>query len=115
VQEQQYVNVRDDPALLSAVTNKNEIGVEFLKREEVLSRLKERMQSWYEIRVEGNHIVMPASWPEEDGKIKVCTLYCPIMFWLVLTLYDDFAAYTASKKCRILRGLIDLISSIRPR
>lgn len=56
-QEQQYVNVRDDPALLSAITNKNEIGVEFLKREEVLSRLKERMQCWYEIRVEGKDVI----------------------------------------------------------
>lgn len=56
-QEQQYVNVRDDPALLSAITNKNEIGIEFLKREDVLSRLKERMQSWYEIRVEGRDVV----------------------------------------------------------
>ncbi|TFY63903.1 hypothetical protein EVJ58_g2961 [Rhodofomes roseus] len=52
-QEQAYINVSQDDALLAAVTSKNELGVEFLKREEVLTRLRDHMQGWYEIRVEG--------------------------------------------------------------
>ncbi|KZT69432.1 hypothetical protein DAEQUDRAFT_726734 [Daedalea quercina L-15889] len=56
-QEQAYVNVSQDEALLAAVTSKNELGVEFLKREEVLARLRDHMQSWYEIRVEGKDVL----------------------------------------------------------
>lgn len=56
-QEQVYINVAQDDALLAAVTSKNELNVEFLKREEALARLKGHMQSWYEIRVEGRDIV----------------------------------------------------------
>ena len=56
-QEQAYINVVQDDALHSAVTSKNELNVEFLKREEVLTRLKDHMQSWYEIRVEGKDVV----------------------------------------------------------
>ena len=51
--EQQYVNVGDDEFLLGAVTGKNEDAPEFLKREDVLTRLRDHMQSWYEIKVEG--------------------------------------------------------------
>ena len=56
-QEQAYINVGQDDTLLSAVTSKNELNVEFLKREEVLMRLKSHMQSWYEIRVEGKDVI----------------------------------------------------------
>ncbi|CCM00967.1 uncharacterized protein FIBRA_03015 [Fibroporia radiculosa] len=56
-QEQQYLNVSEDSALLDAVTDKNETDVEFLKREEVLTRIRNHMQSWYEIRVEGKDVV----------------------------------------------------------
>ncbi|KAI0946076.1 hypothetical protein AcV7_010146 [Taiwanofungus camphoratus] len=56
-QEQQYINVGEDAALLAAIANKHEDGVEFLKREEVLGRLHGHMQSWYEIRAEGRDVV----------------------------------------------------------
>ncbi|OBZ71960.1 hypothetical protein A0H81_08153 [Grifola frondosa] len=49
---------------------------------------------------------MPISWVEEDGEIKVRTLYGPIAMkyaqhWPVLTSYDDFATYASSKGGRI--------------
>lgn len=56
-QEQAYINVGQDDALHAAVTSKNELNIEFLKREEVLTRLKGHMQSWYEIRIEGRDVV----------------------------------------------------------
>ncbi|KAH9915323.1 uncharacterized protein B0H18DRAFT_886092 [Fomitopsis serialis] len=56
-QEQAFINVGQDSALLAAVTSKNELGVEFLKRDEVLTRLKDRMQGWYELRVEGRDVL----------------------------------------------------------
>ncbi|OBZ74898.1 Translation machinery-associated protein 64 [Grifola frondosa] len=55
--DQQYINVGNDPALLAAATNKNEDAPEFLKREDVLGRLRDHMQSWYEIRVEGQDVI----------------------------------------------------------
>lgn len=56
-QDQQYINVGEDDILLTAIRKKGEIDLEFLKREEVLARLKDHMQSWYEIRVEGRDVV----------------------------------------------------------
>ncbi|KAI0352516.1 hypothetical protein OH77DRAFT_1409131 [Trametes cingulata] len=49
---------------------------------------------------------MPASWVEEDGEVKVRTLYGPVPMryarhWPVLTAYDDLAAYAAHKGGRI--------------
>ncbi|EED83598.1 hypothetical eukaryotic translation initiation factor eIF1/SUI1 [Postia placenta Mad-698-R] len=55
-QERQFVNVGEDAALAHAVARKNE-EVEFMRREEVLARLREHMQSWYEIQVEGKDAV----------------------------------------------------------
>ncbi|KAI6042405.1 hypothetical protein EDC04DRAFT_2866845 [Pisolithus marmoratus] len=53
--DQAYVNVGQDEVLLSTVAGKNESGdsLEFLKREEVVHRLSEKMQNWYEIRSGG--------------------------------------------------------------
>ncbi|KAI6041699.1 hypothetical protein EDC04DRAFT_2867061 [Pisolithus marmoratus] len=53
--DQAYVNVGQDEVLLSTVAGKNESGgsLEFLKREELVQRLSEKMQNWYEIRTEG--------------------------------------------------------------
>ncbi|KIN93949.1 hypothetical protein M404DRAFT_1008652 [Pisolithus tinctorius Marx 270] len=53
--DQSYVNVSQDEVLLSTLARKNESGesLEFLKREEVVQRLSEKMQNWYEIRAEG--------------------------------------------------------------
>ncbi|KAH9948078.1 eukaryotic translation initiation factor SUI1 family protein [Amylocystis lapponica] len=55
--EQQYVNVGEDALLLRAVERKNELGLEFLRREDVLARLREHMQAWHELRVEGRDVV----------------------------------------------------------
>ncbi|KAI6038681.1 hypothetical protein EDC04DRAFT_3018170 [Pisolithus marmoratus] len=53
--DQAYINVGQDEVLLSTVARKNESGdsLEFLKREEVVQRLLEKMQNWYKIRAEG--------------------------------------------------------------
>ncbi|KAI6095827.1 hypothetical protein EDD16DRAFT_1778141 [Pisolithus croceorrhizus] len=53
--DQSYVNVSQDEVLLSIVAGKNDSdeSLEFLKREEVVQKLSEKMQNWYEIRAEG--------------------------------------------------------------
>ncbi|KAJ7668490.1 DUF323 domain-containing protein [Mycena polygramma] len=48
----------------------------------------------------------PKSWVEEDGEIKVRTVYGPVPIdvaaeWPVLTAYDDLAAYAKSKGGRL--------------
>ncbi|KAL4071554.1 hypothetical protein V8B97DRAFT_2042362 [Scleroderma yunnanense] len=60
VHDQSYVNVSQDDLLLETVAGKNESheSFEFLKREEVVRRLTEKMQSWYEIRAEGREPVL---------------------------------------------------------
>ncbi|CAL1697893.1 unnamed protein product [Somion occarium] len=57
VQEQQYINVGEDPALASAVSAKNEDIPEFMKREETLKRIRDHMQPWHETRVVGSDAV----------------------------------------------------------
>ncbi|KAJ7125015.1 C-type lectin protein [Mycena epipterygia] len=49
---------------------------------------------------------LPKSWVEEDGEVKVRTIYGPISIdiaaeWPVLTAYDDLAAYAQSKGGRL--------------
>ncbi|KAJ7874794.1 C-type lectin protein [Mycena olivaceomarginata] len=49
---------------------------------------------------------LPKSWVEEDGEIKVRTVYGPVPMdvaaeWPVLTAYDDLAAYAKSKGGRL--------------
>lgn len=58
--DQSYVNVGTDEALLSTVCAKGEApeSVEFLKRDEVVRRLSEKMQSWYEVQAEGKDTVL---------------------------------------------------------
>ncbi|KAL1746203.1 C-type lectin protein [Schizophyllum fasciatum] len=51
-------------------------------------------------------VPMPKSWVEEDGEVKVRTMYGPVPFdvarhWPVLTAYDDLAVYAASKGGRL--------------
>ena len=55
-----YVNVGTDEVLLSAVCAKGEApeSVEFLKREDIVRRLSEKMQSWYEVQAEGKDPVL---------------------------------------------------------
>jgi len=58
--DQSYVNVSQDDLLLETVARENESreNLEFLKREEVVQRLSEKMQSWYEICAEGKKPVL---------------------------------------------------------
>ena len=58
--DRSYVNVGTDEVLLSTVCAKGEApeSVEFLKREDVVRRLSEKMQSWYEVQAEGKDPVM---------------------------------------------------------
>ncbi|KAH8101298.1 eukaryotic translation initiation factor SUI1 family protein [Cristinia sonorae] len=55
--EQQYVNVSEDDALSGAVSVKGEERPEFLKREDALKRIKENMQSWHRIGIDGGDVV----------------------------------------------------------
>lgn len=59
-QDLSYVNVGTDELLFSTVCAKSKAreGVEFLKRDEVVRRLSEKMQSWYEVRAEGKEPVL---------------------------------------------------------
>lgn len=50
--DQAYINI--DPLLLSTLSSKNATEpLEFLKRDDLVKKLVEKMQPWYEIRVEG--------------------------------------------------------------
>ncbi|KAI0696389.1 eukaryotic translation initiation factor SUI1 family protein [Cerioporus squamosus] len=55
--DQQYINVGTDQALATAVSVKGEDTPDFMKREEVLKRVRAHMQTWHEIRVEGRDAV----------------------------------------------------------
>jgi len=53
--DRSYVNVRTDEVLLSTVCAKGEApeNIEFLRREDIVRRLSEKMESWYEVQAEG--------------------------------------------------------------
>lgn len=51
--DQQYLNVGSDRFLAGAVSVKGGDSPEFLKRDEVLKRVRANMQTWHEISVEG--------------------------------------------------------------
>ena len=51
--DQQYINVGTDQALAGAVSVKGQDTPEFMKRDDVLKRVRANMQPWHEIRVEG--------------------------------------------------------------
>lgn len=55
--DQQYVNVDSDQFLGGAVSVKGEDVPEFLKRDEILKRVRANMQTWHEISVEGRDVV----------------------------------------------------------
>lgn len=55
--DQQYVNVDSDQFLGGAVSVKGEDVPEFLKRDEILKRLRANMQTWHEISAEGRDVV----------------------------------------------------------
>lgn len=57
-QERQYINVSDDDALWSAVTDKTKERPEFLKRDDALRRIRDNMQSWHRIGIEGGEAVL---------------------------------------------------------
>lgn len=63
-QDQAYVNVTADQALLEGLSDgkskeKEKLrNVEFMKRDEVLKQLVERMQAWYEIQAEGKDTIL---------------------------------------------------------
>ena len=55
--DQQYINVIADQALAGAISRKGQDTPKFLKRDEVLKRIRAHMQNWYEIRKEGRDAV----------------------------------------------------------
>ncbi|RDX44971.1 eukaryotic translation initiation factor SUI1 family protein [Lentinus brumalis] len=60
----QYINVGSDQPLAIAVSVKGEDTPDFMKRDEVLKRVRAHMQTWHEIRVEGRDVV------RKKGEIK---------------------------------------------
>ena len=55
--DQQYINVDSDQFLAGAVSVKGEDTPEFLKRDEVLKRVRAHMQTWHEISIEGRDTI----------------------------------------------------------
>ncbi|KAI0084693.1 eukaryotic translation initiation factor SUI1 family protein [Irpex rosettiformis] len=55
--DQQYVNVVEDDALLRAISIKGQDMPDFMKRDDVIKKIQRNMQSWYEIKTEGNEPV----------------------------------------------------------
>ena len=55
--DQQYINVGTDQALAGAVSVKGQDTPEFMKRDDVLKRVRVNMQPWHEIRVEGRDTI----------------------------------------------------------
>ncbi|KAI9068830.1 eukaryotic translation initiation factor SUI1 family protein [Trametes sanguinea] len=62
--DQQYINVGSDQALAIAVSVKGEDTPEFMKRDEVLRRVRAHMQTWHEIRAEGRDVL------KKKGELK---------------------------------------------
>jgi translation initiation factor 2D len=56
--ERAYVNVGEDNVLGTSISATN---VEFMKREELLKRLLEKMQAWYKLSIEGREDVVKLS------------------------------------------------------
>ncbi|THH29303.1 hypothetical protein EUX98_g4892 [Antrodiella citrinella] len=63
-QEKQYINVGQDIALSSAVASENKEASELLKREEVLQRVREHMQCWHSMSVNGGEAIT------KEGPVK---------------------------------------------
>lgn len=55
--DQQYINVGEDPPLLEAIAVKNEDSPDFMKRDDILKRIRANMQSWHEVGLEGGDTV----------------------------------------------------------
>jgi translation initiation factor 2D len=51
-QDQAYINVAQDNVLLTSLVL-NGPNAEFMKRDELLKRLLDKMQAWYGVKVEG--------------------------------------------------------------
>lgn len=66
-QVQQYINVGDDEMLAQAVYMKSEENPEFMKREDVLRRIRGNMQVWHEVKTEGSDRIMKCVRETESG------------------------------------------------
>ncbi|KAI0830089.1 eukaryotic translation initiation factor SUI1 family protein [Trametes gibbosa] len=55
--DQQYINVGSDQALAGAVSVKGEETPEFMKRDELLKRVRAHMQTWHEVSADGKDVV----------------------------------------------------------
>ncbi|EMD35171.1 hypothetical protein CERSUDRAFT_97094 [Gelatoporia subvermispora B] len=109
--DQQYINVGEDTELRIAVTGKNEDPPEFLKREEVLSRIRHNMQSWYEIRANGQDVV------RKKGQLKPVSVVVKIRQGRkACTLVTGFEPYKldAQDLAEELRKLCASSTSVSP-
>jgi translation initiation factor 2D len=52
--DQSYINVGTDNVLVTSLS----ISDEFMKRDEVLKRLVEKMQPWHEVKLDGKEAVL---------------------------------------------------------
>ena len=60
--EQQYVNVGEDEAIAQAVYVKGGQNPEFMKREDVLKRIRGNMQTWHKVGTETSEVVTKSVW-----------------------------------------------------
>ncbi|KAI0752119.1 eukaryotic translation initiation factor SUI1 family protein [Fomes fomentarius] len=109
--DQQYINVGADQALASAVSIKGQDTSEFLKRYEVLKRVRTNMQAWHEIRVEGREVV------RKKGELKPISIVIKIRqgrkACTLLTGYEPFGLQ-ADDLAEELRKICASSTSVSP-
>ncbi|KAJ3554562.1 hypothetical protein NM688_g3040 [Phlebia brevispora] len=64
VNDQSYINVKDDEPLAYAISTRNQDTPEFLKRDDLLNRIRANMQEWYEMRTESGETI------RKKGQVK---------------------------------------------
>lgn len=70
-----YINV--DPLLLSTLSSKSTSeSLEFLKRDDLIRRLIDKMQPWYEISVEGNEPIVKCVFLSLEISLLHISIYC---------------------------------------
>ena len=55
--DQQYINIAEDDALLRAVYSKGRNTPDFMKRDDAMKKIEQNMQRWFEMKTEGNEPV----------------------------------------------------------
>ncbi|KAH9887063.1 eukaryotic translation initiation factor SUI1 family protein [Cubamyces lactineus] len=109
--DQQYINVGSDDALARAVSVKGEETPEFMKRDDVLKRIRAHMQTWHEIRAEGRDLV------RKKGELKPISVVVKIRQGRkACTLITGFEPYglQAEELAEELRKMCASSTSVTP-